>query len=150
MDASVSRKKFERGVAVVDPTADDAISLGGWALREWAYPHLRIVFTHPKSRREVEFRFSFDGWDQQPPSLALHDPVTGLELPWEKWPKGGWSAGNPHPTTNKPFLCLPGIREYHIHSSHLNDPWENYRTRASYHLSHILHRVWQRFGDTNG
>lgn len=54
------------------------------------------------------------------------------------------------PTTGEPFLCLPGIHEYHIHSSHLNDPWENLRPRETYKLRYIIHRVQERFEVTNG
>lgn len=150
MDPAVSRRKFDREVALFDPKNADALQLDGWELLEATWPALRVVFTHPKTRRRVGFKFTFDGWDQSPPSLGLFDPEGGGELPWEKWPQGGWSVGNSHPVTGRPFLCLPGIHEYHIHSSHLNDPWENYRARDSYKLAHLVHRVCQRFGDTNG
>jgi hypothetical protein len=150
VDATVSRKKYERDAARFDPAAADAEHIDGWKVQEITWPTFKVVFTHPKSRRAVGFRFLFDNWDQEPPSLSLYDPETGEELPWSKWPQGVWSAGNAHPVTGKPFLCLAGIREYHIHSSHLNDPWSNYRTRDSYKFGHLIHRVWQRFKDTNG
>lgn len=150
MDAAVSRKKFERDAAPFAPGAAEPLCFDGWKVQDVTWPTFSVVFTHPKSRRPVGFRFLFENWDQEAPSLGLYDPATGETLPWEKWPQGAWSVGNPHPVTQKPFLCLPGIREYHIHSSHLNDPWSNYRGRESYKFGHLLHRVWQRFRDTNG
>ena len=49
------------------------------------------------------------------------DPDDGRELPWGKWPKEEWVVHESHPSTGKPFLCLPGIREYHTHSSHVRE-----------------------------
>ena len=149
MDEEVSKVKFERAVQVFDPDHERFVSVEGWEVLTRDYPHLRIVFKHPASKRRFGFDFMCDEWDHLPPSLSLFDPVGGDELPWPKWPQGGWQAGE-HPVTRRPFLCLPGIREYHTHTSHLNDPWDNYRNRSSYGLGHIVDRVWQKFGVTNG
>jgi hypothetical protein len=150
VDPAVSEKKFNRELGVLRGDGNGFVTAGGWELATANCPELSVVFTHPRSKRRVGFRFLFDGWDEQPPSLALFDPETKAELPWEKWPQGVWAIGNPHPTTGKPFLCLPGIREYHTHSSHLTDYWHNYKAKGSYTIGFILHRVWQRFKDTNG
>jgi Predicted metal binding domain len=150
VDPAVSRRKFERELECIRTQAAGFIEAAAWDVVDATYPVLAVVFTHPGSKRRVGFRFLCDDWDELPPSLSLFHPETGQELPWDKWPQQGWSAGNPHPTTGKPFLCLPGIREYHIHSSHLGDKWDNLRGRQTYSLRYILHRVQSRFGDTNG
>ena len=150
MDPAVSEKKFNRELDALHGDGSGFVAAGGWEFVTTNYPVLSLVFTHPRSKRGVGFRFLFDGWDEQPPSLGLFDVETKAELAWDKWPQGGWSVGNPHPTTGKPFLCLPGIREYHMHSSHLTDHWHNYKAKGSYTLGFILDRVWQRFRDTNG
>lgn len=150
MDPAVSAKKFDRELDVLRCEVECFATAAGWEYVTAIFPDLSVIFTHPRSKRRVGFRFLFDGWDEQPPSLSLFDPDSKAELPWNEWPQGGWAAGNPHPTTGKPFLCLPGIREYHTHPSHVTDYWHNYKAKGSYTLGFILHRVWQRFGATNG
>jgi hypothetical protein len=148
MDPTVSKLKFDReldGLRAFAPVVGDP-----WNIRSAEWPSLHISFRHPRSQRSVGFAFAFDEWDDLPPSLALFDPETGATLSWDRWPQGSWSAANAHPSTGKPFLCLPGIREYHTHSSHLNDAWENYRARGTYSLPYIIHRVWQKFGVSDG
>ena len=151
MDPDVSRLKFAQEIGKITGASAAFVKLARWEIVSTEFPILAVVFTHPRSQRRVGFRFACDGWDQEPPSLALFDPPTGAELSWNQWPKGGWLAHHPHPVTGRPALCLPGIREYHTHTSHLNDPFINYRSRGeSYTLLHIVYRVQQRFGDTNG
>ena len=151
MDPQVSRRKFENQVAQFDTYAVAAFAeMRGWQPKRAQYPTLAVLMRHHRSEREIEFRFLCDDWDDLPPSLALNDPVTGRELPYAEWPKEVWSIGNNHPVTGKPFLCLPGIREYHTHHSHRNDAWSGYRQRGTFHLHEIVDRVSQRFQDTNG
>ena len=150
MDRQVSELKFAKELDAIHTIAGDFLVTRGWEITAEQYPILAVVFTHPKTNRRVGFRFICDNWDEQPPSLVLFDPDTAAELDWSKWPQGVWSVGNSHPITGKPFLCLRGIREYHTHSSHLDDHWSNYKPHESYQLRYIVDRVRQRFGDTNG
>ena len=150
MDVEVSRRKFSKELSAIRSEAGRLIARLSWDIVTAEHPILAVVFTHPKTKRRVGFRFLCDDWDELPPSLSLFDPEDLTELPWDKWPQGGWAVSNPHPVTGKPFLCLPGIREYHTHSSHLTELWDNYKKDASYLLRYIVHRVQQRFGDTNG
>lgn len=150
MDPAVSKVKFDREVELILNLAAGFVEAAAWEIVRSTYPYLDVVLTHQRSNRRLAFRFSCDGWDDQPPSLSLFDPESGGDLPWSSWPQQGWSAGDAHPVTGQPFLCLPGIREYHSHPSHTNDKWDNIRRRESYALRYIIHRVHQRFGDTNG
>ena len=114
------------------------------------YPILAVVLPHPKTNRRLGFRFLCDDWDDQPPSLTLFDPATPKEeLPWAKWPKAGWDVGDRHDNYPKSFLCLPGIREYHSHPSHLKDQWVNLRPQEGYKLRYIIERVHQKYSGTN-
>ena len=151
MDKAVSRRKFEAEVgALQTDEAAGFVCAKGWRLVSTTYPILAVVLRHRCSGREIEFRFACDDWDDLPPSLSLHDPDDGRELPWAEWPKEEWVVHESHPSTRKPFLCLPGIREYHTHSSHLRDKWEGDRLRDSYRLRGIVDRVDQRFNDSRG
>ena len=150
MDRAVSLRKFEAEVRSLRAEAAPYAAARGWTIVDSTYPTLAVVLRHPSSNREVEFRFHCDDWDEQPPSLTLHYPEEGRELSWEDWPRGGWDVHQSHTSTGKPFLCLRGIREYHTHSSHLNDRWDGYRLQDTYRLRNIVDRVQQRFEDSNG
>lgn len=150
MDPAVSRRKFDAEIRSLETEAAGFVAARGWRNVVACYPILKVVLCHPTSGREIEFRFSCDDWDELPPSLSLHHPVDGRPLTWPEWPKGGWSVLDRHPSTGKPFLCLPGIREYHTHPSHLSESWEGFRLRGTYQLRGIVDRVQQRFEDTNG
>ena len=150
MDKAVSIRKFDRAVQSLNNQAALFVGERGWSVVAAVYPLLSVVFKHPRSGREIGFRFNCEDWDELPPSLTLHDPECGQELRWEDWPREAWSVLDCHPITGKPFLCLKGIREYHTHNSHLGDLWENYRPLSSYGLLSIIDRVQQRFNDSNG
>lgn len=150
MDFEVSKLKFDREVEYLTSQGSTAVAHNGWRIGAYAYPILDVVFNHQRTSRDVGFRFHCEGWDEQPPSLVLFDPKEPDKvLTWDQWPKGGWNAGV-HPRTNGPFLCLPGIREYHTHDSHLDHKWEALRPLHTYGLRYILERVYQKFGTTDG
>jgi len=150
IDPEVSRLKFARALDVIDEGVADLVSGSPWEVVGRSYPLFEVVWTHPRSRRRVGFRFSFDDWDAIPPSMELFDPSSGAPLAWERWPKNVWSVGESHPLTKKPFLCLRGIREYHDHSSHIGDWWLVLRELGTYSMPQLLHRVQQRFEDSDG
>ena len=150
MDRAVSIRKFEAEIRALKAEAAGYVSAKGWKIVESTYPVLAVVLRHSRSTREIEFRFSYDDWDELPPSLSLHHPNGGEELTWEEWPKGGWDAHKAHTSTGRPFLCLTGLREYHTHQSHLRNKWGSYRHRGTYRLRDIVDRVQQRFEDTDG
>jgi hypothetical protein len=38
---------------------------------------------------------------------------------------------------------MAGVREYHTHSSHVSDAWENYKTKSGYDLGGVITQVWR-------
>ena len=150
MDRAVSLRKFETEIRSLETAVAAYAATRDWRIVSTAYPTLSVAFLHSRSSREIEFRFACDDWDELPPSLTLHDPTDGRELSWAEWPKEVWSVLASHTSTQKPFLCLPGIREYHSHTSHLGDKWEGYRLQTTYRLLYIVDRVHRRFEDSNG
>ena len=150
MDRAVSLRKFDAELRLLSIGAAAYVTAKRWRIISTDYPTLAVALRHSRSSREIEFRFTCDNWDEAPPSLTLHALDDGHELPWDEWPKGGWHALNKHPTTAKPFLCVPGIREYHTHSSHLGDKWDGYRRRGTYGLCNMIDRVHQKFEQSNG
>lgn len=151
MDREVSELKFDQAVTVIRGFAlAMPKDVRPWELVRTTFPILEVVHVHPRTQRRVGFRYECEDWPEVAPSLSLFDPQDGRTLTYDEWPKGVWAIHPVHPSAPKPFLCLPGIREYHTHGSHLGDHWDNYRSRHGYSLGNILHRVWQKFEETNG
>ena len=44
-----------------------------------------------------------------------------------------------------PFLCVPGVKEYHDHPGHSGDPWELRRSSREGRLVHLL-EVISKYG----
>jgi hypothetical protein len=94
-------------------------------------------------------RLSYDNYDFWPPSLTFIDAFTGQPskphvgalMPT---PEGLRSVLiEPHPMTKQPFLCLPGIREYHSHPQHTGDDWLLHRSLREGSLINICERIWR-------
>lgn len=98
----------------------------------------------------VAVRFNFDNYDLLPPSVEFIDPVTGASalpradaIDYQVEPPNNALVGG-HPATGRPFLCLPGIREYHTHPTHSGDDWLLYRSRGDGRLAVICERIHAR------
>ena len=87
----------------------------------------------------------FDGarYDAEPYDVSIVDAVGahGRMLPGESWPSG--LNHGIHPVLGRPFICIRGTGEFHVHPSHLTDPWDAYRGRLALAdlLDHILRRI---------
>lgn len=114
--------------------------------RQWnvicrEYPLLIIEFSN-NSKKSIRVKMICDDWDDLPASIEILGSEGNI-LSQTDFPKGqGMFNSSPHPRTQKPFICSPGSLEYHQHSSHINDRWENYKTKAGYDLGGILTRIW--------
>lgn len=110
----------------------------------------RIPIPYPYlAARPLGIRLDFSDFDQRAPSLTFHDPLSWGALQYQQIPPGVNKVddnGNgqsvvifPHPETGRPFLCMPYIREYHIHPQHTDDPWVWYRPH--FNLPNLLDRI---------
>lgn len=84
-----------------------------------------LEFTSGRGGAPGLFRLDCSDFDAEPPSVTMVDPVTRAELPLERWTPG--VPHSIHPTLDRPFVCVQGILEYHLHPSHLHDSWDRYR-----------------------
>ncbi len=167
-DPSVSRRKFEREVAAAlehKPFHEQGV----WILRT-EYP---IVFAALITTRNVPVlrgilcgvHIDFTDFDVRPLSVRFVDPFNEMPLNFETCWK--FTRFSPMPLlpgeatgpqqyealpmlqafdANKPFLCLPGVREYHDSSAHTGDSWFLHRKKNM--LIHIL-TILQQFGSNS-
>src|SRR5690242_10037850 len=74
-------------------------------------------------------RLDFTNYDLWPPAAEFIDPLTGEYTPpfVQALVGSDEEAQNlivdSHPETNRPFFCIPGIRQYHDHPQHSGDSW---------------------------
>ena len=121
--------------------------LRSWKVVSSSYPLLEVDF-FADGREPIRVKMLCDNWDELPPSVDLLD-TKGVPLP--KFPQGiGHSIFNnsAHPRTGRPFLCTPGIREYHEHSSHVGDSWDNHKNKSAFDLGGILTQIWRAWGES--
>jgi hypothetical protein len=94
-------------------------------------------------------RLTYDNYDLLPPSMTFIDvftrqpsfPHTRAFLSTPEGPRE--VLIDAHPITGLPFLCLPGIREYHQHPQHSGDDWLLHRTSKEGSISTICERIWR-------
>ena len=144
VDPVVTKAKFDREIARFRENADDHARNGCW-LAKAEYPKALVIFGTPRLKPPVVAfgaAFDFTNYDLWPPSVRLVDPFTQVpykarELP-TPLPRRLQGAGEqPAPGVevaiarlaqwygldDLPFICLPGVREYHDHPGHSGDSW---------------------------
>jgi hypothetical protein len=114
--------------------------LRGWEVHSAAYPLVDVTFVSTE-RMPLRVQMHAPDWNDTPPSVALLLPSGDL-CPSEKLPQHNMFNRSAHNVTGKPFICSPGTKEYHTHSSHLNDPWDNHRGKSRNNLPGILTQIW--------
>jgi len=137
MHPEASKLIFEEEVGRWPP---DLASARGWVMHELCYPIIDCELTHP-GRTPLRLKLSFDGWDDQPPSIALLSSA-GAVLP--TLPPNPTSIFNAsaHPITGRPFICMAGSREFHTHSSHLGESWGQFKGRPGFGIGDLLTKFW--------
>lgn len=111
-----------------------------WILHAVEFPLIDCSFT-ASGRTTLRVKLSCEEWHDRPPSISLYAADGTLLTSLPPNPTGVFHAG-PHPTTNRPFICMRGSWEYHTHPSHLADLWENVKGKSSFTLGGILTQVW--------
>lgn len=103
---------------------------GGRALTR---PQRVPILGRSRTRRLV-LRVGLDAFDLLPPTAELLDE-SRVPLPADEWPTSFSGGGivNDHPIYNRPFFCRRGLREYHSHEQHEDDPWAIWRDALPLH-----------------
>ena len=92
----------------------------------------------------------YTNYDLWPPSVTFVDPCTrqptspAVRAPQTEAAGVRDALVDGHPETGRPFLCLPGVREYHQHPQHTGDDWLLHRAAGAGRLAVLCERIWQR------
>ena len=168
VDPSVSRAKFERELAEWRRQQDVYDQRGIWLLKA-DFPAVFAVFAAPKLKPpSVVFGalLDFTNYDLWPVSVQLANPFTRVPYKQKELPvqfkrrvpavtpealaaqgimlqDGEQPMAIAHDPADVPFICLPGIREYHDHPAHSGDSWLLHRGRGEGTLYFILDQLYK-------
>ena len=161
VDPAVSRAKFDREITNYLSFEVD-YRARGWFLVKADWPVAIVVLASNKTSPPAivtAAQFDYTNYDAEPPSVRLIDPFSGRLLPIKDLPTRlprtipgpelnipGGHKGRLNTVQNLmqvhepdlPFLCVPGVKEYHDHPGHSGDPWELHRAAGEGRLVHLL------------
>lgn len=100
--------------------------------------------------RAFGVHLSLEDFDIRPPSVSFVDPWNREPLKHEEMFRALHESAAgvtievlhaPHPSTDLPFLCMPGVREYHDHPQHSGNDWSLYRGGLS--VCDLILTLWR-------
>lgn len=157
VEPEVTRRKVRRDLQAWDALRD-VYRARGWVLldvfNEQVVDLLMLVkLTGPQAgpvtAAPVCLRVDYRNYDLWAPSVTFIDPVSRMPAPppvraMQMTPVGLRDAlVDQHPLTGLPFMCLPGVREYHQHPQHTGDDWLLQRSRGAGTLAVLCERTWR-------
>lgn len=129
---ALARANFEHDVAHLSAVTASSYRL---VLHQRSFPILDATICHTTPLR---VRMRANDWDDIPPAIELLTSDGGSFA--GPFPGGIFNA-SPHPTTGRPFICMRGSREFHTHTSHINEAWAQYRGQDGMDLTGILIQI---------
>lgn len=171
VDPVVSRAKFNRELEQYRQREEEYQRRGWWMLKA-EFPEVFIVFVAPRVQPVMAVfgaKLDFSNYDIWAPSVQIVHPLTRLpfkkkELPtpflrrvgepqavevpghgpvnFEAQPQSLMAAFS---DDEVPFVCLPGVREYHDHPAHSGDLWLSHRDRGEGTLFFLIEKL-SRYG----
>jgi hypothetical protein len=166
LDERVAREKFAAAWSLFNNRRE--FRPRGWEIEKPVFPFLKVMFEDRRRRPKAGVRLQLRNYDALPPSLEFLDdkgrPHTQVSLgillrpPEESHvppyvrngmilqPPNliGYLPGN-HPFTERPFLCIRGTWEFHVHPQHADILWEWIRADGSYSLQYLLEHAHHAF-----
>lgn len=161
VDPVVSKAKFDKEITLYKNVEREYCGRG-WFLAKAEFPEVFVVFSCPKLTPPMVMLgvvVDFTNYDLWAPSVRLVNPFTRVpyryaELPSKlernvgavQTPQGNALQIQPlmQPGFTPdaiPFLCIPGVREYHENPAHTADPWIHHRGRGEGSLIFILEQI---------
>ena len=135
---ALSKVAFDRDVGLIDPRS---ARIYDWTILEAEFPTLDVLFNH-STAAPLRLRLDCTDWDELPPAIEILD-AAGSHLKTDPPHVGSVFNASEHPHTKRPFGCMRGAREYHTHSSHTSDLWDNYRGKSGMDLGGIVAQLWR-------
>jgi len=143
VDIEVSRKKFEDELSIF-LHRQDAHRENGIILLKATFPDIELLFIAKQlipAPVVFSVRINYTNYDLEPLSVSFIDPLTGDLLKANRVlthfnKKNGVDLnGNLikqpllqfETPDGIPYLCIPGVREYHNHPFHTGDSWMLHR-----------------------
>lgn len=172
LDERVAVEKFE--VALALHSRRKVYRSKRWEVEKPVFPVLRVWFLDASDKRRVGVRFQLRNYDLLPASLTfigsgggfMSDQQLGLMLKppdqtrvpparydgkvlFARGAPGGFGGYLPggHPITGRPFLCIRGTWEFHVHPQHADLPWDWLRGDPNYGLDYLLTHARASFRD---
>lgn len=167
-DPAVSRAKFDREIDDFRQLSGE-YRARGWLLVHAQFPVVVAAMVARQLKPAAVLcgvKVDFTDYDARPPSVRLVDPLTdepytaaALPTTLKRAVEQEAPPGFPMPPgaharlmveqplmqsygpEDIPFLCLPGVREYHEHPGHSGDAWELHRAAGAGRLVRILEVV---------
>lgn len=121
--------------------SEEICQLRSWQILDRKYPVLDVGIQSSRGA-SIRIRMHCDSFNELPPSIELLSMDGKFLANVERDPAGVFNS-SPHPITGRPFICMRGVREYHQHSSHTADLWDNIKGQPGYDLGGILTQVWR-------
>jgi hypothetical protein len=165
VDPMVSRAKFEREIAAFR-SVEHVYRRQGCILIDATFPEVFIAIAVPQLKPTpivAAVVIDYTDYDLEPLSVTFVDPFTREPLTAQNLSFGMWRRPPGISTENmaatmqfgqaplafiqsnspdgRPFLCLPGVREYHDNPAHTGDPWLLHRGSGEGSLSFILDAI---------
>ncbi|MBN8675445.1 MAG: hypothetical protein J0L56_15045 [Chitinophagales bacterium] len=142
IDSAVSKEKFDTEVSVF--LANEAMHRKrGILLLKHEFPDVIFIFSAVNLKpASIVFavKINFNDYDLSAPSVRFIDPFTwepmivAPVLLYRKIVYPDKPAEIQHltqkDTNGLPFICIPGIREYHEHPAHTGDSWLLHRNKC--------------------
>lgn len=155
VDPEVTRRKLERELELWREN-EETYRRRGWILlgRNELEVDIGLLGRLPIGAQPIPamtacVRIDFTNFDLEPPSVEFIDPFTGEYAPPPVQALVDTDEGprdlvvHSHPDTNRPFFCVPGIRQYHEHPQHSGDSWLLHRETREGSLATICDRIWR-------
>lgn len=159
IDPNITRSKFDREIAEFKKH-QRYHHRRGWLLIEASYPKVFVIFAKPEIHPQAILfgvEIDFKNYDLWPPSVTLVEPFTREPYTNETFPAGirfpyrvGEDPGQFQDFLQKselsggrPFICMPGTREYHEHPAHTGNSWLLHRGRGAGTLFFLLNKLYE-------
>lgn len=164
VEPEISRKKFDREVAEFHQIAKDWRQKGVICLKA-DFPFVELAFISNKLKPSaVAFAVSIDftDYDVVPPSIVFIDVLSGEKITAKEMSVGFFQTSESQQreglppqlrvqqrqpilmgrADDYPFLCIPGVREYHKHPAHTGNPWLLHRTKGEGRLCFLIDQLY--------